>query len=71
MCAVLGAGSPVEIRCHPTCPWTGGWEICDVVVAAGDFGYRVRRVGLAHPLALALPPEYVRLTHVLALGRAG
>ena len=71
MARVLGAGSPVEIRCHPTCPWTGGWEICDVVVAGGDFGYRVRRVGLARPLALALPPGDVRPARVLALGRAG
>jgi len=68
---VLGAGSSVEIRCHPTCPWTGGWEICDVVVAGDDVGYRVRRVGLVHPLATALPRDDVRPARMPVLGRAG
>jgi hypothetical protein len=64
-------GSPVEIRCHPTCPWTGGWEVSEVVVGGGGFAYRVRRIGLMRPLGAPLPEADVRTARMPALGRAG
>ena len=42
MCTVVEVGTPVEVRCHPTCPWTGGWQVCEALVAGGGFAYRVR-----------------------------
>jgi hypothetical protein len=68
---VFEVGVPVEIRCHPTCPWTGGWEVCEAVVAGGGFAYRVRRVGLLRPLVADLPEADVRPARVPALGRTG
>jgi len=68
---VVEVGTPVEVRCHPTCPWTGGWQVSDVLVAGGGFSYRVRRIGMAHPLAMPLPEGDVRPARVPVLGRAG
>ena len=64
-------GSPVEVRCHPTCPWTGGWQVCEVVVGGGGFAYRVRRIGLMRPLGAPLPEADVRTARMPALGRTG
>jgi hypothetical protein len=71
MRAVVEIGTPVEVRCHPTCQWTGGWEVCDVLVAGGGFAYRVRRIGLTRPLGAPLPEADVRPARIPALGRAG
>jgi hypothetical protein len=68
---VVEVGTPVEIRCHPTCSWTGGWQVSDVLVAGGGFAYRVRRIGMARPLAAPLPEGDVRPARVPVLGRAG
>ena len=43
----------------------------DVLVAGGGFSYRVRRIGMAHPLAMPLPEGDVRPARVPVLGRAG
>jgi len=40
-------------------------------VAGGGFAYRVRRIGMAQPLATPLPDGDVRPARVPALGRAG
>jgi len=68
---VVEVGAPVEVRCHPTCSWAGGWQVCEVLVAGGGFAYRVRRIGLTQPLAIELPDTDVRPARVPALGRAG
>ncbi|MBV9041736.1 MAG: hypothetical protein JOZ68_12070 [Acidimicrobiia bacterium] len=68
---MVEVGTPVEIRCHATCPWTGGWQVCDVLVAGGGFAYRVRRIGLTQILGVALPDSDVRPARVPALGRTG
>ena len=64
-------GTSVEVRCHPTCEWTGGWEVCDVLLAGGDFAYQVRRIGLTRALAVSLPAGDVRPARTPALDRAG
>ena len=71
MCTVVEVGTPVEVRCHPRCPWTGGWQVCEALVAGGGFAYRVRRIGLIHPLAVPIPEADVRPARVPALGRTG
>jgi hypothetical protein len=43
----------------------------EVVLAGGAYGYRVRRIGMAHPLAVPLPAGDVRPARVPVLGRAG
>jgi len=68
---VVEVGAPVEVRCHPTCPWTGGWQVFEVLVAGGGFAYRVGRIGMAHPLAASLPEADVRPARVPVLGRVG
>jgi len=68
---VVEVGTPVEIRCHPSCPWAGGWQVCEVLVAGGGFAYRVRRIGLTHPLPAPIPDGDVRPAAVPALERAG
>jgi len=68
---VVEVGTPVEVRCHPTCPWAGGWQVCEVLVGGGGFAYRVRRIGMSKPLAAAIPEGDVRPARVPALGRAG
>ena len=68
---MLEVGTPVEIRCHGTCPWTGGWEVADIVVASGAWAYRVRRLGMLRALDLPLPASDVRAARVPALSRAG
>ncbi|MBV8981107.1 MAG: hypothetical protein JO086_09430 [Acidimicrobiia bacterium] len=64
-------GTPVEIRCHPTCPWAGGWQVCEILVAGSGFAYRVRRIGLSQVLDVAIPESDVRPARIPALGRAG
>jgi hypothetical protein len=71
MSTVVEVGAHVEVRCHPTCPWTGGWQVCEVLVAGGGFAYCVRRIGLTSPLAAPIPEADVRPARVPALGRAG
>jgi hypothetical protein len=68
---VVEVGAPVEVRCHPTCPWTGGWQVFEVLVAGGGFTYQVRRIGLTSPLAAPIPEADVRPARVPALGRTG
>ena len=45
--------------------------MCEVLVAGGGFAYRVRRIGMTHPLAAPLPEGDVRPARVPILGRAG
>jgi hypothetical protein len=45
--------------------------VSEVVVTGGGFVYRVRRIGMARPLAVPLPEADVRPARVPLLGRAG
>ncbi|MBV8295374.1 MAG: hypothetical protein JO085_00940 [Acidimicrobiia bacterium] len=69
---MVEVGALVEVRCHATCPWTGGWQVAEVVIGGGGgFAYRVRRIGLTQPLGAPIPGDDVRPARIPALGRAG
>ena len=64
---MLQAGSEVEVRCHAGCPWSGAWEVVDVVLDDGGPKYRVRRRGQAAALLTLLPAADVRPACVVAV----
>jgi hypothetical protein len=56
--AIPAPGEPVEVRCHPECPWIGGFVVHDVTPAEGLV--LVRRPNHDRPLPAPLALEDVR-----------
>jgi hypothetical protein len=68
--AMLDPGTAVEVRCHPGCPWVGGWEIVEVETSPSGPHYGVRRRGQLQRLHTLLPSDDVRPTRRLVEPRA-
>jgi hypothetical protein len=68
---MLEPGAEVEVRCHTECPWSGAWEVADVVLADGGPQYQVRRRGQETALLTLLPAADVRQARPVAFSRAG